>query len=139
MKKVLHFALILFGVLAAIPPAGQIVSLLFGGEAAKRITQYGPLPEIQILPIDYITLLLASVLIAAALSELFNWRYAAQSAFLASAGLMIYYVPATYELLTDSMFFTLKLGHTYSATPRMLVFEVLSLLVSGWLSYARRP
>ena len=134
-------ALPVFGILAALGPGLQVVKLIRGREAVKAIRQFGPLPEIQIPAADYLTLTLATLLLIAAVLQLFRFRVAAPLALAASAGLWVYYIPGIWDEVTGSMWFAVKLGRTTGITWQMLTYQIAAMICAGILTYlrARQP
>jgi hypothetical protein len=93
-------------------PGLQVVKLVHGRQAVKTIRQFGPLPDIRIPAVDYLTLTFAILPLVAAILELFRLRMAAPLALVAVAGLWIYYIPGIWDETTGNMWFAMKLGRT---------------------------
>jgi hypothetical protein len=123
--------------LGALGPGLAVVKMLRARVLARTITQYGPLPEIPVTALDYITLLAAVVLLVAALLELTRLRLAAPLALTASVALWSYYIPGLWDQITGEMWFAMKLGRSLGVSWQMVLYEMLTMLCAGALTYIR--
>lgn len=128
---------VLFCVLAGGGPAWEVARVFQARELARTFTKYGPLPEIPITAFDYMTLVLALVLVGAACLEALGLRGAALVAFAATAGLWVYYGPGAWEKITGDMRFSVKLGHNIAVSWRMIAYQMAATISAGALSYMR--
>jgi len=130
-------ALPLLSVLAALGPGNGALKMILAPGLAKKITQYGPLPEIKVPLVDYVTLMLAIVLIIAAVLELCHVRLAAPIALASIVALWVYYIPAIWDEMTGSMYWAMKLGRSMGVTWQMLTYQTLSMVCATALTYLR--
>jgi hypothetical protein len=106
-------------------------------EAVKDVTQFGPLPEIHVHVIDYVTLTAALVLLVGALLELIRLKYAAPLILAATVILWIHYLPWMWDSMTGTMWFATKLGRFSGISWQMMTYQTLALLNAGYLTYFR--
>jgi hypothetical protein len=115
----------------------HVVTLMVGREQVKKITQYGPLPEIRIPVVDYITLTLSVALLIAGVLQIAGLRVAAPAALVAATGLWLYYIPGIWDEITGDFWFTRLLGHSHGITGQMLTYQISTMIVAGILTYVR--
>jgi hypothetical protein len=106
-------------------------------DLARTITQYGPLPQIHISFVDYLTLSLAIMLLVAVIMEIARLRLAAPVALTIITVLWLYYIPGIWEEVTGSVWFTTKLGRSTGITWQMLTYQILSMLCAAVLTVLR--
>lgn len=123
--------------LAALGPGLSVVKLLRARAVARTITQYGPLPEIHVPALDYITLSAAVVLLVAAIREVARLRLAAPIALTATVVLGSYFIPALWDEITGDMWFAMKLGRTLGVSWQMAVYQIATMVCAGVLTYIR--
>jgi len=137
LELYLHRLLPLVSVLAAIGPGLSVWRMIRASSVARTITQYGPLPEIRVPAIDYITLAIVIVLFVAALLEVIHVKAAAPIILVASVSLLVHYVPPIWDEITGTMWFAMKLGRSLGVTWQMLTWQALTMLSAGALTYLR--
>src|SRR5262245_38303246 len=86
----LHRLLPIVSTLAALGPGLQALKMFKARDLARTITQYGPLPQIQIPFVDYLTLSLAIMLLVAVIMEIARLRLAAPIALTIITVLWLY-------------------------------------------------
>ena len=133
----LHRLLPIVSILAALGPGIGVWKLFRGRALVKTITQYGPLPEIHIPTIDYITLAIAIILFIAALLEAIRLRAAAPIILVTTVCLWIHYVPPIWDEITGTMWFATKWGRTLGVSWQMLTYQTLTTLSAAMLTYLR--
>jgi hypothetical protein len=137
LELYLHRLLPIVTILAALGPGLSVWKLIRARTVAKTITQYGPLPEIHIQTIDYITLAIVIMLFIAALLEVIRLRAAAPIILVTTAGLWIHYVPPIWDEITGTMWFATKLGRSFGVSWQMLTYQTLAMLGAAVLTYLR--
>jgi hypothetical protein len=138
VERYLHRAAPIFFALAALGPGLQVVRLIQLRSFARTFNQYGRLPEIRIFALDWIVLILASVLLLAAILEMVRSRVAAPFALFASVLLWIYFGPALWAHIRSDGFFEPTPGRSTSLPWQQFVYEIgamISALVLGYLRF----
>lgn len=133
----LHRLLPIMSILAALGPGISVWKMIRAPDVAKTITQYGPLPEIHVPVIDYITFALVIVLFIAALLEAIRLRVAAPIILVTTLGLWVHYVPAVWDEITGTMWSATKLGRSLGVSWQMLTYQTLTMLSAAVLTYLR--
>lgn len=87
--------------------------------------------------IDYLTLMLAILLLIGAVLQILRVRFAAPLVFVAVVSLWLYYIPSIWDEITGTMWFTMKLGRTTGISWQMLTYQIMAMLCSGMLTYLR--
>jgi hypothetical protein len=91
----LHRLLPIVSTLAALGPGLQAVKMFRARDFARTFTQYGPLPQIHISFVDYLTLSLAIMLSVAGIMEIARHRLAAPIVLTITTLLWLYYIRAS--------------------------------------------
>lgn len=130
-------ALPVLSVLAALGPGLEVLKLLRARELARTIAQYGPLPEIHIPLVDYVTLTLAILLLMAAVMEVCRLRLAAPIALALTTGLWLYYIPGIWDEVTGTYWFASQLGRSTGITWQKLTYQSTSMVCAGVLTALR--
>ena len=133
----LHRLLPIVSTLAALGPGLQAVKMFRARDFARTFTQYGPLPQIHISYVDYLTLSLAIMLSVAGIMEIARHRLAAPIVLTITTLLWLYYIPGIWEEVTGSVWFTTKLGRSTGITWQMLTYQILSMLCAAVLTILR--
>jgi hypothetical protein len=133
----LHRLLPIVSILAALGPGLQALKMFRARDLVRTITQYGPLPQIHIPFVDYLTLSLAIMLLVAVIMEIARLRLAAPIALTIITALWLYYIPGIWEEVTGNVWFTTRLGRSTGITWQMLTYQTLSMLCAAVLTVLR--
>jgi hypothetical protein len=133
----LRYVFIVVCVFAAIGPGAQVVAHLRARATAKRITQFGPLPEWPITWMDTLLGVCSLLLLIAAAMELVHLRLAAPLAFLATLVLWIYFGPGLWAHASGSTFFEPTPGYATSIPWQQGVYQVGATVCAAALTYSR--
>lgn len=137
VERYLHRLLPIVSVLAALGPGLSVWKMIRAPGIAKTITQYGPLPEIHVPVIDYVTFALVIMLFIAALLEAIRLRVSAPIILVITLGLWVHYVPSVWDEITGTMWFATKLGRSLGVSWQMLTYQMLTMLSAAALTYLR--
>jgi hypothetical protein len=137
LEVYLHRLLPVVSILAALGPGISVWKMIRAPDVAKTITQYGPLPEIHVPTIDYITLAIVIVLFTAALLEAIRVRAAAPIILVTSVFLWVHYIPPIWDEISGTMWFGIKLAQTLGVSWQMLTYQTLTMLSAAILTYLR--
>ena len=124
--------------LAASIAGSSVVRQMRANAKIETITEFGPLPDIYVPWIDYVTLCLSFALILAAILEIAGKRVAAPLALFASLGISVFfYFPELGSQLTGSPWFATVPGRSFGVTWQMFAFHFVSLAGAAFLTYHR--
>jgi len=137
LEVYLHRVVPILAILAALGPSVTVGKLIKASEFTKTFTQYGPLPDVELLMIDYATIVFAAGLFVAAVLEAFRLRIAAPAVLVAVIVLWIHYVPSIADEITGTMWFATKLHRSIGLTWQSLTFQTATMLSSAVLTYLR--
>ena len=137
MAAYLRVVFIVACLLAAVGPGLNVLGLLRARERARTITEFGPLPEIQVPWTYWLVLGASAMLIVAIVLELAGWRPAAPLALAATLLLWRYFAPGVWAHVAGDGYFEVAPGVSTSIPAQQIVHQIVATLCAVGLTCVR--